>query len=184
MPNTTHKPLDDARFRRALAEAVNVYEIAGSGDYNGLATVANQTGLLKVWKKWIDQNLVSEYGYSRADVGAAKADLAAAGYKDVNSDGLVENKDGSKLNLTIEVPSYWSDWVAAESIIVSSAKAAGIHLTIIGNGGIEPQPGFIELGDFDLVLDNTYQLSDNPWTYFNGIFHLPITSRPDIRQLR
>ncbi len=83
MPNTTHKPLDDARFRRALAEAVNVYKIAGSGDYNGLATIANQTGLLKVWKKWIDQNLVSEYGYSRADVGAAKADLAAAGYKDI-----------------------------------------------------------------------------------------------------
>jgi peptide/nickel transport system substrate-binding protein len=174
--NTTHKPLNDAQFRRALAEAVNVYKIAGDGDYNGLATVANQTGLLKVWKKWIDQKEVSQYGFSRANVAAAKATLAAAGYKDFNSDGWVENKDGSTLNLKIEVPSGWSDWEAAESIIVRSAKAAGIHLTIIGNGGIGPEIGFINLGDFDLVIDNAYQLSDNPWTYFNGIFHQPITN--------
>ena len=29
-------------------------------------------------------------------------------------------------------------------------------------------------GNFDLVVDNNYQLSDNPWTYWNGIFHLPV----------
>ena len=29
-------------------------------------------------------------------------------------------------------------------------------------------------GNFDLVVDNAYQLSDNPWTYWNGIFHLPV----------
>ena len=31
-------------------------------------------------------------------------------------------------------------------------------------------------GNFDLVIDNAYQLSDNPWTYWNGIYHLPIIS--------
>ena len=29
-------------------------------------------------------------------------------------------------------------------------------------------------GKFDLVIDNNYQISDNPWTYWNGIYHLPI----------
>ncbi len=29
-------------------------------------------------------------------------------------------------------------------------------------------------GNFDLVIDNNYQLSDNPWTYWNGIYHLPV----------
>ena len=24
------------------------------------------------------------------------------------------------------------------------------------------------------MVDNAYQISDNPWTYWNGIFHLPI----------
>ena len=37
-------------------------------------------------------------------------------------------------------------------------------------------------GNFDLVVDNDYQLSDNPWTYWNGVFHLPVlttgTDRP------
>jgi peptide/nickel transport system substrate-binding protein len=29
-------------------------------------------------------------------------------------------------------------------------------------------------GKFDLVIDNHYQISDNPWSYWNGIYHLPI----------
>jgi peptide/nickel transport system substrate-binding protein len=29
-------------------------------------------------------------------------------------------------------------------------------------------------GKFDLVIDNHYQLSDNPWTYWNGLYHLPV----------
>ena len=172
--NTTHKPLGDPRFRRALAEAVNVYKIAGSGDYGGVVTIANQTGLLKVWKKWIDQNLVSEYGYSRADVGAAKATLAEAGYEDTNNDGFVENKDGSKLQLTIEVPSGWSDWEAARSIIVSGERAVGIDVVVKIGPRFEVQTVDRNQGKFDLEIDDTYQLSDNPWTYFNGIFHLPI----------
>jgi peptide/nickel transport system substrate-binding protein len=31
-------------------------------------------------------------------------------------------------------------------------------------------------GKFDLVVDNDYQLSDNAWRYWNGIFHLPVIS--------
>jgi len=170
-PNTPHKPLNDPRFRRALAEAVNSYKITGSGDYDGLTTVANQTGLLKVWNKWIDKSLVKKYGFKISNVSAAKADLKAAGYKDVNGDGWVENKDGSTLNLKIEVPSGWSDWEAAESIIVSSAKAAGIHLTK-ARGDSEQSDR--NLGAFDLVIENSTQISDNPWTYFDYLFHLPI----------
>ena len=172
--NTTHKPLNDPHFRKALAEAVNVYKIAGSGDYNGVVTIANQTGLLKVWRKWIDQNLMSEYGFSRANVSAAKATLAAAGYKDTNNDGFVENKDGSKLSLTIEVPSGWSDWEAARSIIVSGARAVGINVSIVRGSQSQVQTTDRNQGKFDLEVDNAYRLSDSPWTYFNGIFHLPI----------
>ena len=170
-PNTAHKPLNDPRFRRALAEAVNSYKITGSGDYDGLTTVANSTGLLSVWNKWINKSLVKKYGFKKNSVAAAKATLAAAGYIDTNHDGWVENKDGSKLSLTIEVPSGWSDWEAAESIIVSSAKAAGIHLTK-ARGDTEQSDR--NLGAFDLVIENSTQISDNPWTYFDYLFHLPI----------
>jgi peptide/nickel transport system substrate-binding protein len=165
--------LGDPKFRRALAEAVNSYKITGSGDYDGITTVANQTGLLKVWKKWIDQKQVNKLGFKVADVTAAKADLAAAGYK-VGSNGFVNNKDGSKLSLTIEVPSGWSDWEAARSIIVSGERAAGIDVNVVTGSQGQVQTTDRNQGKYDLEVDNAYQISDNPWTYFNGIFHLPI----------
>ena len=172
--NTTHKPLNDPQFRRALAEAVNVYKIAGDGDYNGLTAVANPTGLLSVWNKWINKSLVKKYGFKRNSVVAAKATLAAAGYKDVNNDGFVENKAGSKLSLMIEVPAGWSDWEAARSIIVSGERAAGIDVNVVTGSQGQVQTTDRNQGKFALEVDNAYQLSDSPWTYFNGIFHLPI----------
>jgi peptide/nickel transport system substrate-binding protein len=174
VPNTTHKPLGDRRFRRALAEAVSTGYIAGKGDYNGQVRSANATGLLPTWRKWIDRTQLKKLGFKRNSVGRAKKDLAAAGYRDVDGDGYVENKDGSKLELTIEVPMGWSDWEAARNIIVSTEKQAGIHLVIVKGDQPRVQLTDRNQGKFDLELDNTYQLSDNPWTYWNGIFHLPI----------
>jgi peptide/nickel transport system substrate-binding protein len=171
--NTTKKALSDPQFRKALAEAVNTSKITGSGDYNGITTVANQTGLLKVWKKWINNSLVKKYGFKQSSTSAAKATLKAAGYK-VGSNGFVNNKDGSKLKLNIEVPSGWSDWEAARSIIVSGERAAGIDVNVVTGSQGQVQTTDRNQGKFDLEVDNAYQLSDNPWTYFNGIFHLPI----------
>ena len=103
----------------------------------------------------------------------AKAILAAAGYKDVNNDGYVENKDGSKIDLQIIVPNGWSDWMTSIQVIAQSAKAVGIKLT----------PGFPEYGTlvddrghakYDLLLGNDRQYSNTPWTYYQYIFQLPI----------
>jgi peptide/nickel transport system substrate-binding protein len=175
VPNTTHKPLGDRRFRRALAEAVSTGYIAGKGDYNGQVRSANATGLLPTWRKWIDRTQLKKLGFKRNSVGRAKKDLAAAGYRDVDGDGYVENKDGSKLELTIEVPMGWWDWEAARNIIVSAEKQAGIRL-IVRSGDYNQWRAHRNSGEFDLALDNQYQISDNPWTYWNGIFHLPIQS--------
>ena len=128
MPNTTHKPLNDVNFRRALAESINIDQIV-SDDYQGTSsTKANPTGLLPTWNKWIDQAQAKKLGFSY-NVAKAKAILAAAGYKDTNGDGYVENKDGSKINLKIIVPNGWSDWMTAIQIIAASAKDAGIKIT-------------------------------------------------------
>ncbi len=173
--NLTKKALSDPKFRLALAQAVNTKAITGSGDYGGITTIANQTGLLKVWKKWINNSLVKKYGFKQNSVAAAKATLKAAGYK-VGSNGFVNNKDGSKLKLNIEVPSGWSDWEAARSIIVSSERAAGIDVNVKTGSQGQVQTTDRNTGLYDLEVDNPYQISDNPWTYFNGMFHLPIIS--------
>jgi peptide/nickel transport system substrate-binding protein len=98
--------------------------------------------------------------------------LTAAGYKK-DSSGMFMNKDGSKINLDLSVPQGWSDWEAARDMIISSAKAAGIQIT----AKVKDYNTWRDdrnTGAYDLVVDNNYQISDNPWTYWNGIYHLPI----------
>jgi peptide/nickel transport system substrate-binding protein len=170
-PNTTKKPLNDPAFRRALAFSVNMPQIIAKA-YQGLVNKASPTGLLPIWNKWIDKKVVAQYGFSY-NATRAKAILAAAGYKDTNGDGYVENKDGSKIELTIVCPNGWSDWMTAIQVIADSAKAVGIKIT----------PGFPDYATmvddrgharYDLLLGNDRQYSNTPWTYYQYIFQLPI----------
>jgi len=169
-PNTTVKPLNDPVFRRALAIALNPKRYAKVAEGN-LVRPANSTGLLPTWQKYVSKSAVAKHGFTYK-TSAAVALLKGAGYKR-GSDGYFKNKDGSAINLDISVPSGWTDWEAARDMIVSSAKAAGIHITAKVKDFNTWQTDR-NTGKFDLVIDNAYQLSDNPWTYWNGIFHMPV----------
>jgi len=168
-PNTTHKPLNDPVFRRALADALRPTQYAKQAE-SGLVLKSSPTGLLPTWTKYIDKAAVKKYGFSYGP-SAAKKLLQQHGYK--LSGGYFTNKDGSPINLSIMVPQGWSDWETARDMIISDAKAAGIRLhAVVGS-----QNQWIAdrgTGNFDLAIDNHWQISDNPWTYWNGIFHLPI----------
>ena len=100
--------------------------------------------------------------------------LAAAGYKDTNNDGYVENKDGSKIDLSIVCPKGWSDWETAIQVIAASAKEAGIQLSVgyPEYGTMADDRGH---GRFDLLLGNDRQMSNSPWTYYQYIYQLPIS---------
>jgi peptide/nickel transport system substrate-binding protein len=171
-PNTTHKPLNDAVFRRALAMSIDVNKIV-KDDYGNLVLKASPSGLLPTWKKYVSAKAVKTYGFSH-NAAAAKALLQKAGYK-TDGSGMFENKDGSKIELEISVPQGWSDWEAARDMIIASAKDAGIRIAAKVKDFNAWQTDR-NTGKFDLVVDNNYQLSDNPWTYWNGIFHLPVIS--------
>ena len=114
-PNTTKKPLNDPQFRRALAFSINMNQILDKA-YQGLVNKASPTGLLPIWDKWVDKKAVAKLGFSY-NLTRAKAILAAAGYKDTDNDGFVENKDGSDIALTIQCPNGWSDWMTAIQVI-------------------------------------------------------------------
>ncbi|HET7513314.1 MAG TPA: ABC transporter substrate-binding protein [Gaiella sp.] len=170
-PNTTRKPLNDAQFRKALANSINMGQIIDKA-YQGLVDRASPTGLLPIWSKWIDKKVVAQNGFSYRPA-LAKSMLAAAGYKDANGDGYVENKDGSKIDLSIIVPNGWSDWMTAIQVIAESAKQVGIKVT----------PGYPEYatltddrghGRYDLLLGNDRQMSNTPWTYYQYIYNLPV----------
>jgi peptide/nickel transport system substrate-binding protein len=171
-PNTERKPLNDSQFRHALAYSINMKQIIDKA-YQGLVQKANPTGLLPIWSKLIDNSVVQKYGFSY-NATKAKNILKAAGYKDVNGDGYVENKDGSKIDLSIVVPNGWSDWMTAIQIIATNAKSVGIKVT-------PAYPEYNTLvddrghGRYDLLLGNDRQYSNTPWTYYQYIYQLPIT---------
>lgn len=166
--NLQKKPLDDVAFRRALAYAINVEDIV-SRDYGNMVEAANPTGLLPVWQKYVDEQVVAQLGTSY-DPAKARQILADAGYKDVDGDKMVEAPDGSKIALKIIVPNGWSDWMEAIRIISASTQAVGINV----------QPDFPDFngyldarlkGTFDLAIDNQQQISNSPWSYYHFIFY-------------
>jgi peptide/nickel transport system substrate-binding protein len=170
-PNTTHVPLNDPVFRRALAMALNTNQVV-SQDYAHLVRKASPTGLLPTWTKYIDKSAVKKYGFKYSP-SAAKTLLQKHGYKLVGN--YFQTKGGQPINLELSVPQGWSDWETARDMIVTSAANAGIKITVKVKD-YNTWASDRNTGNFDLVIDNNYQLSDNPWTYWNGIYHLPIIS--------
>jgi peptide/nickel transport system substrate-binding protein len=150
--------------------SINVSKIVNE-DYGNLVLKASPSGLLPTWKKYIDTAAVKKFGFTYSTAKAIAA-LKAAGYKQDGS-GFFTNKDGSKIDLEISVPQGWSDWETARDMIISSAKDAGVHVTAKVKD-YNTWRSDRNTGKFDLVVDNNYQISDNPWTYWNGIYHLPI----------
>ena len=173
IPNTTKAPLNDPAFRRALAMSINVDQIV-KADYGNIVAKANPTGLLPTWNKWIDKGQVAKLGF-KYNIAAAKALLAANGYKDTNGDGFVETKNGQPINLQLIVPNGWSDWMTAIQIISASTKDAGIKITPAYpdyNGLVDQR----NTGKFDLVINNDKQLGPTPYTYYDYLFHLPVAA--------
>ena len=173
IPNTQKKPLNDPAFRRALAESINVNRIVVA-DYGNIVSKASPTGLAPQWAKWVNQAQVKKLGFSYS-IARAKSRLAAAGYRDRNGDGYVEDKDGSSINLRLIVPKGWSDWETAIQIIADSSKDAGIRIS-------PAYPDFDGLvderntGKFELVINNDRAFANTPYSYYDYVYRLPLLS--------
>ncbi|MPZ79212.1 MAG: ABC transporter substrate-binding protein [Actinophytocola sp.] len=171
VPNTTKAPMNDPKFRQALANSVDVGKIVNSV-YGQIVQAADPTGLLPIWDKYIDKAQVDRLGYS-FNTGKAKRLLAQAGYRDTNGDGLVEGKDGAKIDLKLATPSGWTDWNEAARVIAEGAKAAGISVTSETPADTVVQD-MRESGEFDIILDNQRQMDNTPWRYYEYVFGLPV----------
>jgi peptide/nickel transport system substrate-binding protein len=168
--NNVRKPMNDPVFRRALAESINVSQIVNNV-YGQIVRAASPTGLLPNWNQFVDKSVVAKYGtkYNPTD---AKKILAAAGYK-MGSDGYFRNKDGSKIDLEIIVPSGWTDWMASIQSIAQSAKKAGIRIHT-AFPSYNDRTDKMQKGNFDLLINNDQQMANTPWAYYNWVFRQPI----------
>jgi len=159
-PNTTKAPMSNVNFRKALAYAIDPRQIV-SAVYGGIVQAANPTGLLPNLNSYIDQGMVSKYGF-KYDPALAKHYLAMSGYK------------GQAL--TLQVPDGWTDWMAAIQVLSQQLGAVGIKVT-----PIFPQyasrTANLTSGNYDLAIDNNAQLDSTPWTYFQRVYNLPIAKQ-------
>lgn len=167
--NTLRKPMDDARFRRALAFAINQDNIV-KRVYGGLVLPANPTGLFGEGRlAYLDQDVVDEYGFSY-DPAKAKKMLDEAGYVDKNGDGWRDNPDGTPIKLEIIVPSGWTDWMEAIRSISNDAQAVGINLVpAFPDAALYDNNRFNR--NFDMLIGNQQSTaSSSPFDYWNRVF--------------
>ncbi len=166
--NTRKKPMDDPKFRRALAFAINTQEIVDRV-YQGQVVAANPLGFLPCWMDYYDEEVVKKYGFSYNPEKAA-ALLDKAGYKDVDGDGWREAPDGSEIELTIIVPYGWTDWMEAIKIIARDFERVGINVApkFPDYSKYEEDMAY---GKFDMLLNNFgAAVSATVWTLFNFLF--------------
>jgi len=180
--NTMKEPLNDKRFRRALATAIDYMALRkfAVSDYTdqikpGLIMPTHLEG------KYISDEDLVKYGVKltitdeKERVETVKQMLSEAGYKSVwNSDGTLdhmENAKGEKIpTMYITSPNGWTDWEAMVTIAVEGMRKAGIDIRegFVDGGSYWPAMG---LGNFDLIMhkpvaDVTPSL---PWSRFNEI---------------
>ncbi len=173
--NLTKKPMDDPAFRKATAFAVDPSKIV-SNVYGHIVKASGPTGLLPNWKNYVNENIVSEKGFSY-DPDRAREILNSAGYKDVNDDGFRETPEGSSFKLSIIVPNGWTDWMQAIRIVENGLNEVGINATVkfpdFGN-----YQDKIQGGTFDMAINNFgSSVSNSPFTFYEWLFQSPIKER-------
>ncbi|GAB3222425.1 ABC transporter substrate-binding protein [Glycomyces halotolerans] len=171
IPNTTIEPLNDPEFRRAMAFAISPGEIVDSV-YSGIVAESSPTGLLPIWERYYDQEVLADHGF-QFEPSEAVSILENAGYTDSDGDGYLETLDGQPFEFKLNVPTGWTDWEEAARSISNDLRDVGVNVTeeFLDAGAVDDAR---TSGDFDLILNNWSGISHSPWTHYRYLFQQPI----------
>ena len=181
MINTMKEPLNDKRFRRALATAIDYTAIRMFAVSNYTSTL--QPGLIMPTnlegKYIVDEDKKYAVNLGITDeaerIATVKAMLAEAGYsskftEDGELIGMYNNKGEKIPTLFITSPAGWTDWESIVTIAVEGMRKAGIDIRegFVDGGQYWPAKG---TGNFDLIMDKpTADVSPSlPWSRFNEV---------------
>ena len=132
-PNLEKAPFDDAKFREAIAPAINRQEISEKSTY-GIMKPASQTGLkLPAAAKLLPEKYAANEGADTVvtfDAAKANQMLDAAGYTK-GGDGKRRTKDGQPINLTFSVQAGFIDYQSAAEVIARNLNSVGVTTKVV-----------------------------------------------------
>jgi peptide/nickel transport system substrate-binding protein len=162
VPNMVSGPTASLAVREAISDAIN-RNFVSQDVYDGLVGQINQTGLVQpLYSNVTDQSLDQPYPYS---VSQAKKNLEAAGYT-MGSNGFFE-KNGSELNVSIQVPSGYTDYVSVLQIVQQEMKSAGINMTVDAES-LSQYSSNRSNGNFQLLIEY-YGFTPSPYVYYKNL---------------
>lgn len=163
--NSTKKPFDDVKVRKAISMALNRPQIVSVAEQN-YAHVADVTGLTDAFPQYKVADPTTLGTWTNYDVNQANQMLDAAGYKK-GADGIRTTPDGTKMQYKLTSVGAFADWTSATQIMVQNLKAIGLDVTL------QPYdfPGYLDhlqKGDFDMAMGFS-AVGATPFNFYRGV---------------
>lgn len=156
--NLRKESLKDAKVRQAIMYAIDRQSILDN-IVEGRGSIVNTPLLPSSWA-YPEESELEQYKY---DVEKAKSLLKEAGWEDKDGDGIVENANGEKLELTIDCQNDHEVRQKTATAIQESLKAAGIAVEIDTMEYSALMDKAVANHDFDLyMMGNTLSLDPDP----------------------
>ncbi|MCO8245704.1 MULTISPECIES: ABC transporter substrate-binding protein [unclassified Haladaptatus] len=150
VPQFDHKHAGDRAVRQAIAYVLDRDAIVKNAGPASKKPAELSAGLASdTLDKWLGdaQSDFTDYGKSESKTGKATKVLKDAGYE--KRGGTWHDSDGDVVNLPVQVPSEWSDWVTATQTVVDQLKSFGFKSNVDGRsfgnlqGQVWPNGNFV-----------------------------------------
>ena len=161
--NTTKAPFNDAKFRHAVSQAVNVDNVALKA-YAGIAKGLSSTGVIPAQQgQWVSaENKAAAYDFNPEK---AKTELKAAGYK-WDAAGSLLGKNGKKLpSFKILVGSGWTDYITMATVIGEDFKKIGLS-TSVDQQAWSAYAGGFTAANYDMGISWGWGNGSTPYQFF------------------
>jgi peptide/nickel transport system substrate-binding protein len=164
--NLTKSPLDNVAVRKAISYALDRKAIDVSGEFGYEAPITSATGLVSTQLSYLDPKYKDDK--LTFDLAKSKALLTSAGFH-WDASGQLIGANGSPVQLSIEDPSGFEDYISDCQIIAKELQKIGIAVTV---KGVSTNTWNADLasGNFDLSVDWS-AIGPSPYNGYNYLLN-------------
>ena len=171
--NNQTYPFNQPAVRKAVSLAINRKQITTGGEFGLAFPATNPTGLvLPNDQQWLAPQYAG-LAY-QGDAKQAEAVLEAAGFTK-GANGLMRDKNGKPLSLTLTGTAAFSDFATDGQIIADQLKQIGITVTL-QNVAPPEYNSRCGTGQFQAAICNTTQFDPTPGGSYNALLNSTLTA--------